>query len=102
MATRQNSSSGKPKSPRIQVVLTEELCTKLNLLAERESRTISNMAKVLIQQGVRGYESEEMSGENLTSSENSTEQFISALEAQQTRRLRGAPRRFKLYKPKLS
>ena len=48
MATRQTSSSGKPKSPRIQVVLPEDLCLRLTALAEQESRTVSNMAKVLI------------------------------------------------------
>ncbi|MFN6355175.1 MAG: ribbon-helix-helix domain-containing protein, partial [Cyanobacteriota bacterium] len=52
MATRQTSSSGRPKSPRIQVVLPEDLCERLAALAEEESRTVSNMAKVLIQQGV--------------------------------------------------
>ena len=56
MATRQTSSSGKPKSPRIQVVLPEELCERLAALAEQESRTVSNMAKVLIQQGVQRFE----------------------------------------------
>ena len=55
MATRQNSTNGKPKSPRIQVVLPENLCAKLALLAEEESRTVSNMAKVLIQEGVNNY-----------------------------------------------
>jgi hypothetical protein len=41
VATRQNSSSGKPKSPRIQVVLPEDLCLRLTALAEDESRTVS-------------------------------------------------------------
>ena len=54
--TRQTSSSGKPKSPRIQVVLPEELCERLAVLAEQESRTVSNMARVLIQQGVQRLE----------------------------------------------
>ena len=53
MATRQNSSNGKQKSPRIQVVLPEDLCEKLSELAEQESRTVSNMAKVLIQEGIK-------------------------------------------------
>ena len=67
MPTRQTSSSGKPKSPRIQVVLPEELCERLAALAELEARTVSNMARVLIQQGVErleslhGLESEDMS-----------------------------------------
>ena len=56
VATRQTSSSGKPKSPRIQVVLPEDLCVRLTALAEQESRTVSNMAKVLIQQGVQRLE----------------------------------------------
>lgn len=58
MPTRQTSSSGRPKSPRIQVVLPEELCARLSALAEAESRTVSNMAKVLIQQGVERLERE--------------------------------------------
>ena len=95
MATRQNSSSGKPKSPRIQVVLPEELCEKLYFLAEKESRTVSNMAKVLIQEGI--HEKLESSLESVQLS--TTEKIISALEAQQTRRLRGAPRKLKLHKP---
>lgn len=56
MPTRQTSSSGRPKSPRIQVVLPEELCQRLAVLAEDESRTVSNLAKVLIQQGVERLE----------------------------------------------
>ncbi|QPN63082.1 hypothetical protein [Synechococcus sp. CBW1004] len=56
MPTRQTSSSGRPKSPRIQVVLPEELCARLSALADAESRTVSNMAKVLIQQGVERLE----------------------------------------------
>ncbi len=58
MPTRQTSSSGRPKSPRVQVVLPEELCDRLAELAERESRTVSNMARVLIQQGVERMERE--------------------------------------------
>jgi hypothetical protein len=50
MATRQTSSSGRPKSPRIQVVLPEALCDRLAAMAEAEARTVSNMARVLIQQ----------------------------------------------------
>ena len=55
MATRQNSTNGKPKSPRIQVVLPELICEKLSILASNESRTVSNMAKVLIQEGIKNY-----------------------------------------------
>ena len=58
MPTRQTSSSGKPKSPRIQVVLPEDLCARLTAMAELESRTVSNMARVLIQQGVQRHEQE--------------------------------------------
>jgi len=99
MAIRQNSSSGKQKSPRIQVVLPEELCAKLTLLAEKESRTVSNMAKVLIQEGIQGFESKGISTIKTTNSLESTEKVISALEAQHRLRLRGTPRKFKLYKP---
>ena len=55
MATRQNSTNGKPKSPRIQVVLPELICEQLTVLASNESRTVSNMAKVLIQEGIKKY-----------------------------------------------
>ena len=61
--TRQTSSSGKPKSPRIQVVLPEELCARLAALAEQESRTVSNMARVLIQQGVQRHEQSQLTGQ---------------------------------------
>ena len=98
VATRQTSSSGKPKSPRVQVVLPEELCVRLTALAELESRTVSNMAKVLIQQGIQRYEQEQSSVVSAPSLA-STEGFRSALEAQQPRRLRGAPRRLRLYRP---
>lgn len=65
MPTRQTSSSGRPKSPRIQVVLPEELCERLASLAESESRTVSNMARVLIQQGIERLEHQraEVSGD---------------------------------------
>ena len=53
MATRQPSSSGKLKSPRIQVVLPEPLWQALSLAAKAESRTVSNMAKVLIHEGLQ-------------------------------------------------
>ena len=98
VATRQTSSSGKPKSPRVQVVLPEELCVRLTALAELESRTVSNMAKVIIQKGVERYEEEPLGSESHSVLRN-TEGFRSALEAQQTRRLRGAPRRLRIYRP---
>ena len=96
VATRQTSSSGKPKSPRIQVVLPEDLCLRLTALAEQESRTVSNMAKVLIQQGVQRLE---QAGPSVVPAPTSTERLRSALEAQQPRRLRGAPRRLRLHRP---
>ncbi|WP_320673508.1 ribbon-helix-helix domain-containing protein [Prochlorococcus sp. MIT 1341] len=98
MATRQTSASGRPKSPRIQVVLPEDLCARLTSLAEQESRTVSNMAKVLIQKGVMLYEKGvDLNDQHETIS--STEGFRSALEAQKTRRLRGAPRRIRINRP---
>ncbi|MEB3247424.1 MAG: hypothetical protein VKJ63_06115 [Synechococcus sp.] len=94
MPTRQTSSSGKPKSPRIQVVLPEDLCARLTAMADEESRTVSNMARVLIQQGVQRHE--QSSDRPVPSRE---ERLRSALESQQTRRLRGAPRRLRLHRP---
>ena len=114
MATRQTSSSGKPKSPRIQVVLPEDLCERLSALAEAESRTVSNMAKVLIQQGVQRMEQgQPAAAPQLQASApvqpapshpaqglpRSADQIRSELEAQPPRRLRGAPRRLRLYRP---
>lgn len=104
MATRQTSSSGRPKSPRIQVVLPEELCQRLAALAELESRTVSNMAKVLIQQGVERLEQQravQPSSAGLEPVANPA-QFRQQLEIQQhqqPRRLRGAPRRLRLQPP---
>ena len=96
MATRQNSSNGKQKSPRIQVVLPEELCERLSELAETESRTVSNMAKVLIQEGVKNHELRESSGsKELETKKATTQNFINALEKQKTQRLKGIPRRLK-------
>ncbi len=96
MATRQNSSNGKQKSPRIQVVLPEQLCRSLTELAEQESRTVSNMAKVLIQEGVKRYESSNNSSQKeLGIKKNKTQDFINKLEKQKTQRLKGLPRRLK-------
>ena len=94
MATRQNSSNGKQKSPRIQVVLPEELCESLSELAESESSTVSNMAKVLIQEGVKNHELRESSGsKELETKKTKTQNFINALEKQKTQRLKGIPKR---------
>ena len=96
MATRQNSSSGKQKSPRIQVVLPEDLCEKLSELAEQESRTVSNMAKVLIQEGVKRYKSiESLETKELEIQKTKTQNFINSLEQQKTQRLKGIPKRLK-------
>ena len=94
MATRQNSSNGKQKSPRIQVVLPEDLCAKLTALAEQESRTVSNMAKVLIQEGIKRSESLATSVTKELET-NKTQNFINALEKQKTQRLKGIPKRLR-------
>ena len=96
MATRQNSSNGKKKSPRIQVVLPEDLCARLSELAETQSRTVSNMAKVLIQEGVQNYELQGSSAsKELESKKTKTQNFINALEKQKTQRLKGIPKRLR-------
>ncbi len=97
MATRQTSSSGRSKSPRVQVVLPEELCERLSALAKRESRTVSNMAKVILQEGIHNYE-ECYQSTNESNSLSTTEGFRSALEAQEPKRLKGAPRRLRIYR----
>ena len=97
MATRQNSTNGKPKSPRIQVVLPELICEQLTILASNESRTVSNMAKVLIQEGIKKYfENEDKS----FFSENNlnTDRFRNELEKHSVRRLKRAPQRIRYYK----
>jgi len=103
--TRQTSSSGRPKSPRIQVVLPEDLCDRLAALAETESRTLSNMARVLIQQGVERLERQRLGEGSPTGAPAGpagTDRFRAALERQQQaapQRLRGAPRRLRLRRP---
>ena len=97
MATRQNSTNGKPKSPRIQVVLPELICEQLTLLANNESRTVSNMAKVLIQEGIKKYfekESKSVFSENNLNTNN----FRDELEKQNVRRLKRSPQRIRYYK----
>ena len=97
MATRQNSTNGKPKSPRIQVVLPELICEQLNILADNESRTISNMAKVLIQEGIKNYFKRE--AKSLTSDTKiNTDNFRDTLERQSIKRLKGAPQRIRYTK----
>ena len=97
MATRQNSTNGKPKSPRIQVVLPEIMCEQLTTLASNESRTVSNMAKVLIQEGIKKYFDKE--NKILVSEHNlNTDKFRDELEKQSVRRLKRAPQRIRYYK----
>ena len=97
MATRQNSTNGKPKSPRIQVVLSESLCEQLADLAEEESRTVSNMAKVLIQQGLKNYiqKTNSFVKSNLNTDTNT---FRDNLEKQSIKRLKGPPKRIRYFK----
>ena len=97
MATRQNSTNGKPKSPRIQVVIPELICEKLTILAEKESRTVSNMAKVLIQEGIKKY-FEKSGNSNSTDSKVETDNFRDSLERQSVKRLKGAPQKIRYYK----
>ena len=97
MATRQKSTNGKPKSPRIQVVLPELICEQLTILANNESRTVINMAKVLIQEGIRTYfekESKSLASENNLN----TDKFREELEKQSIRRLKRASQRIRYYK----
>ena len=97
MATRQHSTNGKPKSPRIQVVLPELICEELTILARNESRTVSNMAKVLIQEGIKKYF--EKKGKSHISDDNlNTDKFRDELEKQSVKRLKRAPQRIRYYK----
>ena len=97
MATRQNSTNGKPKSPRIQVVLPELICEQLTILADNEYRTVSNMAKVLIQEGIKKYLEQE--GKSFFSENNlNTDRFRNELEKQNVKRLKRAPQRIRYFK----
>ncbi|PHX87226.1 MAG: hypothetical protein CK536_07160 [Synechococcus sp. Baikal-G1] len=109
MATRQNSTSGRPKSPRIQVVLPEDVCERLGAVAEAEARTVSNMARVLIQQGLEVYEQQQAAlraaaaPAPAATAAQDTDNFRQALEQQdqaEPKRLRGAPRRLRLNRPR--
>ena len=97
MATRQNSTNGKPKSPRIQVVLPELICEQLTNLANNESRTVSNMAKVLIQEGIKTYFKKK--DKSVVSEHNlNTDKFRDELEKQSIKRLKKAPQRIRYYR----
>lgn len=82
------------------MVLPEDLCTRLAALAESEARTVSNMARVLIQQGV-----ERMERQRSPEAQDPgflTDRVRDQLERQQRSspgRLRGAPRRLRLQRP---
>ena len=97
MATRQNSTNGKPKSPRIQVVLPELICEQLNILAENESRTVSNMAKVLIQEGIKNYFEREAKS-HTSDTKIDPDNFRDTLVRQSIKRLKGAPQRIRYTK----
>ena len=97
MATRQNSTNGKPKSPRIQVVLPELICEQLSILANSESRTVSNMAKVLIQEGIKNLLEQE-GNSFISETKIRTENFRNSLEKQSIKRLKGVPQRIRYYK----
>ena len=74
------------------MVLPELICEQLNSLAESESRTVSNMAKVLIQEGIKNYLKKE--AKSHTSDTNiDTDNFRDTLERQSIKRLKGAPQR---------
>ena len=97
MATRQNSTNGKPKSPRIQVVLPELICEQLTILADNESRTVSNMAKVLIQEGLKIHFEKE--GKILVSENDlNTDKFRQELEKQSVKKLKRVSQRIQYYK----
>jgi predicted transcriptional regulator len=78
------------------VVLPEALCDRLSALAEAESRTVSNMAKVLIQQGVERLERQQRLNDGAEPV--GTDRFRQELERQGRqgpRRLKGAPPRLR-------
>lgn len=89
------------------MVLPEELCARLNDVAEAESRTVSNMAKVLIQQGLERIDraARERQGppeSSRSSGRQDTDAFREALEERsldRPSRLRGVPRRLRLQRP---
>lgn len=84
------------------MVLPEELCQQLAEFADAESRTVSNMAKVLIQQGVERLRQAQASQASPVQAGFQAELFRQGLEASQAQkpqRLRGAPRRVRLHRP---
>ena len=85
------------------MVLPEELCDRLALLADAEARTVSNMARVLIQQGVERLERQHrQQAEQEAPPLGGSDRFRRQLERQESqapRRLRGVPRRVRLQRP---
>ena len=76
------------------MVLPELICEKLTTLAESESRTVSNMAKVLIQEGIKNYFEKE--AKSITSDTKiDTDIFRNSLERRNIKRLKGAPQRIR-------
>ena len=115
------------------MVLPEDLCERLGAVADAEARTVSNMARVLIQQGLEVYEQQQaalraaaapapapsaapgvrrtpsarapLSGVPVPAATQAqaTDSFRQALEQQgqaEPKRLRGAPRRLRLNRPR--
>ena len=78
-------------------MLPESLCEQLAILAEEESRTVSNMAKVLIQQGINNYINK--ATDLVKSNSNTdTDTFRDKLEKQSIKRLKGPPKRIRYFK----
>jgi len=68
----------------------------LSELAEQESRTVSNMAKVLIQEGINRNRSKLIEVSAAKELEiQKTQNFINTLENQKTQRLKGVPKRLR-------
>ena len=67
------------------------------MLANIESRTVSNMAKVLIQEGIKKYFEKEIKPP-LSERNINTEKFRDELEKQSIKRLKGAPQRIRYYR----
>lgn len=91
------------------MVLPEDVCERLGAVAEAEARTVSNMARVLIQQGLEVYEQQQAAlraaaaPAPAATAAQDTDNFRQALEQQdqaEPKRLRGAPRRLRLNRPR--
>ena len=66
-------------------------------MADNESRTVSNMAKVLIQEGIKKY-LEKGSKSHVSENNLNTDKFRDELEKQSVRRLKRASQRIRYYK----